>query len=88
MIALSAVNAAYMMKTMGGDRGMTPKQKENYNRMLHALKTITAYQTPDYLRKHSFRDWGLDDPNEAIEMAYENIQQMAKDASKGIREIK
>jgi hypothetical protein len=65
---------------------ITQKQKENYNKMLNALKTITKYQSPEKLRKDSKKDWGLDF-EEAIEYAYDNIQGEAKIASKGIRPI-
>lgn len=66
---------------------MSNKQQEQFNRMLAALKTISQdYQTPDQLRKNSEKMWGVD-YEEALEMAYENIQQLAKDASKGVRLI-
>jgi len=63
---------------------MTKKQIENYNKMRNALIEITKYQTPDKLRRDSEKDWGVDF-EEAIEMAYENIQGIAKYAVKGIR---
>lgn len=53
-------------------------------KMYSALKTITKYQSAEKLRKDSKKEWGLDF-TEAIEMSYENIQQTAKDAIKGIR---
>lgn len=60
---------------------------QHYNRMLAALKTIaTGYQTPDQLRRNSEKDYGLG-YEETLEMAYENIQQLAKEASKGVRRI-
>jgi hypothetical protein len=65
---------------------MTPKDKQNYNRMREALIRITKYQTPDKMRKDSEKDWGVSF-DEAIEMAYENIQQEAKLAVKGVRMI-
>jgi len=65
---------------------MTKKQIENYNKMRRALIEITKYQTPDKLRKDSEKDWGLEF-EEAIEMSYENIQQTAKLAVKGVREL-
>lgn len=49
-----------------------------------ALKTITAYMSPDQLRRVSEKKYGLDG-EEAIEMAYENVLQTAKDAIKGMR---
>ena len=53
-------------------------------KMYSALKTITQYQSPEKLRKDSKKEWGVDF-TDAIEMSYENIQQTAKDAIKGIR---
>ena len=65
---------------------MTPKQREQFNYMRSALKTIaTSYQTPEQLRRSAERDIGIR-PDEAIEYAYENIQQLARDAVKGVRE--
>ncbi len=65
---------------------MTKKQIDNYNKMRNALIEITKYQTPYKLRKDSEKDWGVDF-EEAIEMAYENIQVTAKDAVKGVRVV-
>ena len=65
---------------------MTPKQITQFNEMLNALKVIATYETPAHLRKHSFRDWGLD-YEEALEMSYENIMTFAKTMSKGIKPI-
>lgn len=36
-------------------------------RLYAALKRITQYDTPERLRNNSLRDYGLDDPGEAIE---------------------
>lgn len=67
---------------------MTEKQKEDFNRMLHYLRRISKeYQTPSKLRKDSEKDWDLG-YEETLEMAYENIQNDAKFACKGIKEIK
>lgn len=58
---------------------------DHYNRMYDALKTIAnGYHTPDQLRKENKGAWGLD-YEEALEMAYENIQQLAKEATKNVR---
>lgn len=65
---------------------MDNKQIEDYNKMRNALIEITRYQTPDKLRENSIKDWGLEF-EEAIEMAYENIQTTAKDAVKGVKLI-
>lgn len=52
--------------------------------MYLALKQISQeYQTPEQLRRNSSKQYGLD-YEEALEMAYENIQQLAKDATRGI----
>lgn len=56
-------------------------------KLFAALKTIAAYQTPGQLRRGSQRDWGCG-YEEALEMAYENIQQTAKNAVKGIQRPK
>ena len=67
---------------------MTKKQKQQFNEMLRALRTIsTAYYTPDQLRRNSEKEYGLE-YEEALEMAYENIQILAKEVSRGIRAIK
>ncbi|WP_186095650.1 hypothetical protein [Burkholderia gladioli] len=54
-------------------------------RLYTALKVIaTAYQTPAQIRRTSEKKWGL--PYcEALEYAYENIQQEARNAIKGVR---
>ena len=65
---------------------MTPKQKEQFNRMRATLKRIAiGYQTPDQLRRGAEREYGIA-ADEAIEYAYENIQQEAKRAVAGVRE--
>ena len=65
---------------------MTPKQKEQFNIMRATLKKIAiGYQTPGQLRRNAKREYGLD-ASEAIEYAYENIQQEAKRAVCGVRE--
>lgn len=67
---------------------MTPKQQEQFNRMRSVLKRIsTGYSTPDQLRRHAEREYGID-ADEAIMYAYENIQQEAKLAVAGVREVK
>jgi hypothetical protein len=49
-----------------------------------ALKRITMYDTPERLRKHAEKDYGLSG-DEAIEMAYENVLNEARMAIKGKR---
>ena len=66
---------------------ITIKQKQQFNSMLNALKKIRKhYQTPAQLRKDSAKDFGLDF-DEAIEMAYENIQSEATVACKGVKQL-
>lgn len=61
---------------------------DHYNKMYDALKTIAnGYQTPDQLKRSSKQQWGLD-YEEILEMAYENIQQLAKEATKKVRRYK
>lgn len=54
-------------------------------RLLRALRRIAAYQPPETIRRRSRKDWGLDDPAEALEMAYENVLAEAKAAIRGVR---
>lgn len=65
---------------------ITEKQAIQFNVMLNALKKIKEYQTTEKLRKSSEKDWGLDF-EEAIEMAYENIQSEAIRGCKGVKPI-
>jgi len=58
--------------------------EKHYAQMFIALQRIKAYQSPERLRRNSRGEWGCD-ANEAIEMAYENVLQEAKDGLKGIR---
>jgi hypothetical protein len=57
---------------------------EREQRLFDALKTITRYSSPDELRRTAEKRYGLDG-EEAIEMAYENVLQTARDAIKGMR---
>ena len=57
---------------------------ECQQQLYDALKRIAAYSPPENLRKHSGRVYGLDG-DEAIEMAYENVIQEAKNAIRGMR---
>ncbi|WP_418360130.1 hypothetical protein [Sphingobacterium detergens] len=66
---------------------ITEKQKQQFNQMLEALKTIKSYQSPSKLRKDSEKDWGLD-YEDALEMSYENIQATAASACRNIKPIK
>jgi hypothetical protein len=57
---------------------------EREQRLYDALKRITAYHSPDELRRVSQRKYGLDG-DDAIEMAYENVLEEARHAIKGMR---
>jgi hypothetical protein len=59
--------------------------EKNYIQMFNALQRIKSYQSPERLKKNSWDDWGLDNGNEAVEMAYENVLQEAKSGLKGVR---
>lgn len=54
-------------------------------RLYDALKRIASYDSPEKLRRNSWRAYGLDDPSEAIEFAYENVLAEAKAAIRGMR---
>lgn len=56
--------------------------------MYDALKTIAnGYQTPDQLRRGATKgQYGLC-YEETLEMAYENIQQLAKEATRNVRKV-
>ena len=58
---------------------------EHYKRMYNALKTIAnGYQTPAQLKKNCNGMYGLG-YEETLEMSYENIQQLAKEATRNVR---
>ena len=71
---------------------ITEKQVEQFNRMLDVLRCIsghrkaaTTFMTAEQLRKSDESDFlGYE---EVIEMAYENMQGMAKDVVRGIKPI-
>lgn len=66
---------------------MTEKEAGKFNRMRDALKEIAKYMDTDAIKKKSVRLYGLE-PDEAIEMAYENVLYTAKQAICGIGEVK
>lgn len=66
---------------------MTDKQIDQFNYMVETLKIITKYDKPDKIRKNAQKDYGLD-YEEALEMAYENIQGEAAFSIRNIRPIK
>lgn len=59
-------------------------ERETIERLVGALRRITAYDSPDKLRRSSEKQWGLPF-EEAMEMAYDNIQQEARSALRGVR---
>lgn len=66
---------------------MTNDQEIQFNRMLAALKIISEdYQTSEQLRNEGAKQVGLD-YEEALEMAYENIQELATRTIKGIKPL-
>lgn len=66
---------------------MTLKQNKQFNLMASTLRQIArGFQTTSQLRRNSMKDWGLS-YDEALEMAYENIQEIAKRAVKGVKDI-
>lgn len=61
---------------------------DRISRMYEALRRISRdYQSPDQLRRSAEKSWGLP-YEEALEMAYENIQNEARMAIKGMRKPK
>lgn len=58
---------------------MTDSKSTNEQRYFDALKRITLYQSLNRLNCRCWKDWGLS-YLEALEMAYENMQQDAKRA--------
>lgn len=69
-------------------KGHAKVNEKHYAQMFAALQRIRAYQPPERLKKHSAEDWGLDDGNEAVEYAYENVLQEAKIGLHGVRKPK
>lgn len=59
--------------------------EKHYAQMYLALERIKLYQSPERLKKRASKDWGLDDGNEAVEMAYENVLQEAKNGLRNVR---
>lgn len=62
---------------------MTLNERQNYNQMLEALKKIAAFDTPEQLERNSEGEYGLE-YEEALELAYGNIRQIAISATGGI----
>lgn len=69
-----------------GENEMTPKQKEQFNRMRTGLRKIARkYMTTAQIRKDATKE-GLDF-EEYLEMSYENIQNEAEFAVRGVKGI-
>ncbi len=66
---------------------MTAKERKDYNQMKRALARIKMYQSTNALRRDSVKDWGLD-YEDALEMAYENVLNEAKQGLKGVKNLK
>lgn len=62
---------------------MTPRP-DYEDRFYHALKRIKAYMSPERLRREAERQYGLS-YEEALEMAYDNVQGEAISALHGYR---
>jgi len=66
---------------------MSPKQREQFNVMRHALIRIAHdYKTPAQIYKTAENRYGLSG-SEALQYAYENIQAEAKAAVRGVRVV-
>lgn len=63
---------------------MTVARTELEIHLLTTLRLIAAHRPPKNLRANSMSLYGLD-PDEAIEMTYENVLFEAKNATRGIR---
>jgi len=66
---------------------MTPRQKQQFNGMKHALKTIAHCMTAEQMKAKCKDSFGIG-YTESLEYSYNNIQETAKRASKGVREAK
>ncbi len=66
---------------------MTAKERKDYNQMKRALARIKMYQSTNALRRDSVKDWWLD-YEDALEMAYENVLNEAKQGLKGVKNLK
>lgn len=67
---------------------MKKDKQLQFNKMLTTLKKISKrYESPERLRRNSEKEYGLE-YEEALEMAYDNIQTEATICIKGIRPIK
>lgn len=59
------------------DTAMTTAEQKRFDRLAHAIRRISSYQTPKQLqREYGGRDSGID-YTEALEYAYENMRNEA-----------
>lgn len=65
---------------------ITEKQKLQFNLMLKTLKRIKGYESLKGLRKNCEKNWGIIF-GEALEAAYENIQEEASLACKNVKPL-
>jgi hypothetical protein len=72
------------LSRLRGANSMTPSQERQFKQMYHALKRIIAYDSPDRLERISEKKYGLD-YQEALSMAYTNLQDEAKQGLWGVR---
>lgn len=63
---------------------MADSDQAKLRRLYDALHTITQYDSPEKLRKRAEKDYGLTG-DEAIEMAYENVLETARQTIKNMR---
>ncbi len=69
------------------EQRLTTQQVKQFNQMIRSLKIIAKdYKKPDWLRRNSEKLYGLE-YEEALEMAYENIQNLASISVRGVRPI-
>jgi hypothetical protein len=54
------------------------------HRLWCALKRITCYESAERLVRNGEKEYGVDG-HEVLEMSYENMQQEAKNALRGVR---
>lgn len=64
----------------------TPKQTPA-QRYYDALKRISLYSSPEWIRKHGEKEWGLP-LDECLTIAYENVISEAREAVLGRRRPK
>lgn len=63
---------------------MTIKETDKIRRLYDALKAVAQCDTPDQLKRDSQNEYGVE-YDEALEMAYENVRQIARNAVRRMR---